>query len=128
MLLKNFSNERGRIWVGDGKKVYASKPKDVFVQGHLYTKLDLSNVQGIVDSQAFLESVPKSYEFEERLGEIEGAAAPDNLQCCLETAGRAGRFVTDAHLAALALDHDADIHSADQDFRIFPNVRWHNPL
>lgn len=52
----------------------------------------------------------------------------DNLQECLEAAGRAGRFVTDAHLAALALDHDAEIHSADQDFRIFPNVRWHNPL
>ena len=52
----------------------------------------------------------------------------DHLQKCLEAAGRAGRFVTDAHLAALALDHDADIHSADQDFRVFPDVRWHNPL
>ena len=31
----------------------------------------------------------------------------DNLQNCLEAAGRAGRFVTDAHLAALRLDHDA---------------------
>ena len=52
----------------------------------------------------------------------------DHLQECLEAAGRAGRFVTDAHLAALALDHDADIHSADQDFRTFPSVRWRNPL
>ena len=52
----------------------------------------------------------------------------DNLQNCLEATGRAGRFVTDAHLAALALDHDAEIYSADQDFRMFPNVRWHNPL
>ena len=52
----------------------------------------------------------------------------DHLQECLEAAGRAGRFVTDAHLAALALDHDAEIHSADQDFRIFSDVRWHNPL
>lgn len=47
---------------------------------------------------------------------------------CLEAVGRAGKLVTDAHLAALALDHDAEIHSADQDFRLFPNVRWHNPL
>lgn len=76
MLLKNFSDEQGRIWVGDGTKVYASNPKDVFVQGHLYTKLDFSNAQVSVDSGAFLESVPKSYEFEERLGEIEDAAAP----------------------------------------------------
>ena len=52
----------------------------------------------------------------------------DHLQECLEAAGRAGRFVTDAHLAALALDHDAEIHSADQDFRTFPGVRWRNPL
>ena len=52
----------------------------------------------------------------------------DHLQECLEAAGRAGRFVTDAHLAALALDHDTEIHSADQDFRTFPSVRWRNPL
>ena len=47
---------------------------------------------------------------------------------CLEAAGRAGKLVTDAHLAALALDHDAEIHSADRDFRLFPNVRLRNPL
>ena len=76
MLLKNFLDERGRIWVSDGKKVYASKPKDVFVEGHLYTKSDFSNFQGNIDSKTFLESAPKSYEFEERLGEIEDAAAP----------------------------------------------------
>ena len=47
---------------------------------------------------------------------------------CLEAAGRAGKLVTDAHLAALALDHDAEIHSADRDFGLFPNVRLRNPL
>ena len=47
---------------------------------------------------------------------------------CLEAAGKEGKLVTDAHLAALALDHDAEIHSADQDFRLFPNARWRNPL
>ncbi len=52
----------------------------------------------------------------------------DHLEQCLEAAGRAGKLVTDAHLAALALDHDAEIHSADQDFRIFSGVRWRNPL
>ena len=52
----------------------------------------------------------------------------DHLQDCLVAAGRAGRFVTDAHLAALALDHGAEIQTADQDFRIFPDVRWLNPL
>ena len=47
---------------------------------------------------------------------------------CLDAAGKAGKLVTDAHLAALALDHDAEIHSDDRDFRLFPNVRWRNPL
>ena len=50
----------------------------------------------------------------------------DHLQEYLEAPGRAGKFVSDAHLAALALDHDAEIHSADQDFRVFPNVRCFN--
>ena len=47
---------------------------------------------------------------------------------CLAAAGRSGKLVTDAHIAALALDHDAEIHTADRDFRLFPNVRTHNPL
>ena len=58
-------------------------------------------------------------------------AGPDHfthVARCLDAVDRAGKLVTDAHLAALALDHDAEIHSADQDFRLFPNVRWHNPL
>ena len=52
----------------------------------------------------------------------------NHLEQCLIAAGRAGRLVTDAHLAALALDHDAEIHTADQDFGVFPDIRWHNPL
>ena len=52
----------------------------------------------------------------------------DHLEQCLEAVGRAGKLVTDAHLAALAMDYDAEIHSADQDFRIFSKIRWRNPL
>ena len=52
----------------------------------------------------------------------------NHLEQCLDAAGRAGRLVTDAHLAALAMDYDAEIHTADQDFRVFPSVRWRNPL
>ncbi len=52
----------------------------------------------------------------------------NHLEQCLIAAGRAGRLVTDAHLAALALDHDAEIHTADQDFGVFPDIRWRNPL
>ena len=52
----------------------------------------------------------------------------DHLEQCLDAAGKAGRLVTDAHIAALAMDHDAEIHSADQDFGLFPKIRWRNPL
>ena len=52
----------------------------------------------------------------------------NHLEQCLAAAGRAGRLVTDAHLAALAMDHDAEIHTTDQDFGVFPDIRWHNPL
>ncbi len=57
-----------------------------------------------------------------------GANHFDHLEQCLDASGRAGRLVTDAHLAALALDHDAEIHTADQDFGVFPDIRWRNPL
>jgi len=44
-----------------------------------------------------------------------------------ETPAR-GNLVTDAHLAALAIEHDATIYSADRDFHRFRGVRVVNPL
>lgn len=46
----------------------------------------------------------------------------------LEPLGTAGNLTTDAHLAALAIEHDAEICSTDADFSRFPDVRWTNPL
>ena len=42
--------------------------------------------------------------------------------------GSAGNLTMDAHLAALALEHDAELCSADADFSRFPRLRWSNPL
>ena len=42
--------------------------------------------------------------------------------------GGGSNLVTDAHIAALAVEFDAEVHSADRDFDRFPGVRWHNPL
>lgn len=42
--------------------------------------------------------------------------------------GVTGPLVTDAALAALAIEHGATLASTDQDFRRFPEVRWVNPL
>jgi toxin-antitoxin system PIN domain toxin len=46
----------------------------------------------------------------------------------LESLGTAGNLTTDAHLAALAVEHQAEIHSTDADFSRFPGLRWTNPL
>jgi toxin-antitoxin system PIN domain toxin len=42
--------------------------------------------------------------------------------------GSAGNLTTDAHLAALALEHEAELCSTDADFARFPRLRWVNPL
>ncbi len=46
----------------------------------------------------------------------------------LKKLGVAGNLTTDAHLAALALEYQAELHSTDTDFARFPGLRWRNPL
>jgi hypothetical protein len=50
------------------------------------------------------------------------------LQALLAQAGTAGNLTTDAHLAALAMDHGAELCTTDADFGRFPHLRWSNPL
>ncbi len=52
----------------------------------------------------------------------------DILFALLEAAGAAGNLTTDAHLAALAIQHQAELHSTDADMARFPGLRWKNPL
>ena len=37
-------------------------------------------------------------------------------------------LVTDAHLAALAIEHGCELASTDSDFSRFPKLKWKNPL
>jgi uncharacterized protein len=39
-----------------------------------------------------------------------------------------GPRVTDAALAALAVEHGATLHTADRDFARFPGLKWANPI
>lgn len=39
-----------------------------------------------------------------------------------------GKVLTDAHIAALAIENKASVASADRDFARFPGVRVFNPL
>ena len=57
-----------------------------------------------------------------------GARHADILFGLLEAAGAAGNLTTDAHLAALAIEHQAELHSTDADMARFSGLRWVNPL
>ena len=46
----------------------------------------------------------------------------------LSPTGTAGNLVTDAHLAAIAIENGATLFSADSDFSRFPGLVWSNPL
>jgi uncharacterized protein len=71
--------------------------------------------------EAWLESAPvwiplPTDRHQETLGELLRAAVPR------------GNLVSDAHLAALALEHGLTLCSTDGDFARFPGLRWENPL
>lgn len=46
----------------------------------------------------------------------------------LEDIGTAGNLTTDAHLAALCIEHQGELHSTDADFARFSGLRWRNPV
>ncbi len=50
------------------------------------------------------------------------------LRTLLAATGAAGNLSSDAHLAALSLENNAEIRSTDRDFGRFPGVRHINPL
>ncbi len=50
------------------------------------------------------------------------------LRRLLNEAGVGGNIATDAHLAALAIEHQCELNSNDSDFSRFPGLRWRNPL
>ena len=46
----------------------------------------------------------------------------------LQSTNITGNLVTDAHLAAIAIEHGLTLCSADGDFARFRGLRWHNPV
>ena len=63
MLIRNFGDDEGFLWVGDRKRgnCYRAKPKNVFVEGNLYSNYDY--IHGT-----------NSYEYEHTLSRIESNA------------------------------------------------------
>jgi toxin-antitoxin system PIN domain toxin len=50
------------------------------------------------------------------------------LRDLLNPLGTAGNLTSDAHLAALAIEHGATLYSADNDFSRFAGLSWVDPL
>lgn len=50
------------------------------------------------------------------------------LRELLEPLGAGGNLTSDAHLAALAIEHGAELNSCDADFSRFAGLRWRDPL
>ena len=51
----------------------------------------------------------------------------DVLEPVIMASGTGGNLVTDAHLAAIAIEHRAEVVTYDGDFARFPGVRWRRP-
>ena len=50
------------------------------------------------------------------------------FQRMLQDGQAIANLVTDAHLAALAVEHGCELASTDADFARFPALKWKNPL
>jgi hypothetical protein len=50
------------------------------------------------------------------------------LRDLIQPLGTGGNLTSDVHLAALAIEHGAELCSCDADFSRFPGLRWRNPL
>jgi hypothetical protein len=50
------------------------------------------------------------------------------FQQMLRAGNATGNLVSDAHLAALALEHNCVLHSTDGDFGRFRGLKWRNPV
>ena len=46
----------------------------------------------------------------------------------MEAAGAGGTLATDAHIASIAMEYQAQLHSNDSDIARFPGLRWVNPI
>ena len=57
-----------------------------------------------------------------------GPRHPRIFRDLLVPLGTGGNLTSDAHLAAIAIEHGAELCSFDADFARFPGLKWRNPL
>ncbi len=57
-----------------------------------------------------------------------GSRFPEWFLRFLEQTGTGGNLTTDAYLAALTMEYQAELHSRDTDFHRFSGLKWRDPL
>ena len=80
--------------------------------------LDLETADGVVETRLAASPAVVVHPTPRHLAVLHGL---------LGALGTAGNLVNDAHLAALALEHGAEVVSFDRDFSRFPGLRWRSP-
>lgn len=103
----------------------------------LFPLLTLIGFQRITTSRSAMTSplsVDAATDYVERWLSVPNASIPQpdarhfaRVQRLLNETGTGGNLVNDAHLAALAQQHDVDVISFDNDFSRFSGVRWTKP-
>jgi len=96
----------GFVRVGTNARAFENPMTPAEAAGHVHSWLEQPAVQLIEGGPRHVEQVLK----------------------LLETLGTAGNLVSDAQMAALALEYDAVLHTGDTDFMRFQGLRWFNPL
>jgi hypothetical protein len=59
---------------------------------------------------------------------VPGPQHVEQVIALLQSTGAAGSLVTDAQIAAIAIEHGAVVHTSDADFIRFAGLRWFNPI
>ena len=85
--------------------------------------------------------LPRPLKVEQAIGVVDGWLSRANvvtlpagdqhwsrLRSLLVLTGTGGNLTNDGHLAALAIEADCELCSADADFVRFPGLRWTNPI
>lgn len=94
------------IRIGTNARIRQSPMSTTEASGHVRSWLSRPNV-------SLLEPGSRHWEILERL---------------LVDAKVSGNLVSDAHLAALAIEHGATLMTSDRDFARFPGLSWQDPL
>ena len=114
---------------------------DIALEGNEPIGLTWHAIIGFVRISTTPKMFPQPLSVEQALAKIAAWIGHANTRIIQETAehaqlfaelltaiGTAGKVTSDAHLAALAISHNATLVSCDTDFARFRRLKWENPL